>query len=181
MIIFSSWEIKKTDNPKVDMTKPPLLCCWNIRIPSIFLHSLLILLATNSWSTFELQKIGFSFNTEIFNLMIYKDVLLVYGSPITQLSLLMMDLNEFELPVPFFKSAEEELFDSLYMNEETSDFSFKVQDQTLPAHKGVLIQKSRYFANLFKSGMIESRQETIEIPDSDIDTFQGLFLLFKYN
>jgi len=37
------------------------------------------------------------------------------------------------------------------MNEKESDIIFQVQDKTFPAHKHVLIQKSKYFANLFNS------------------------------
>jgi len=37
------------------------------------------------------------------------------------------------------------------MNEEGSDVKFKVQDKVIPAHKQVLIEKSKYFANLFNS------------------------------
>jgi len=37
------------------------------------------------------------------------------------------------------------------MNEEVSDVAFKIQEKTIPARKEVLIQKSKYFENLFKS------------------------------
>lgn len=59
------------------------------------------------------------------------------------------------------------------MNEEASDITFKVQDKTLPAHKPILTQKSRYFANLFNSGMLESKQKTIEMNDFEYNTFEG--------
>jgi len=42
-----------------------------------------------------------------------------------------------------------------------------------------LIQKSRYFANLFNSGMIETRQNIIEIQDCDSNVFQE-FLRWIY-
>jgi len=37
------------------------------------------------------------------------------------------------------------------MNEAESDIMFKIQDKAIPAHKQILIQKSKYFANLFNS------------------------------
>ncbi len=37
------------------------------------------------------------------------------------------------------------------MNEEEADIIFKIQEKTIPAHKTILTQKSRYFTNLFKS------------------------------
>jgi len=48
---------------------------------------------------------------------------------------------------------EEELIKSLFMNEERSDIKFKVQEKIIPAHKEVLINKSPFFAGLFKSEM----------------------------
>jgi len=40
---------------------------------------------------------------------------------------------------------------SLFMNEEESDIKLEIQDQVIHAHKQVLIEKSKYFANLFNS------------------------------
>jgi len=77
------------------------------------------------------------------------------------------------------------------MNEEESDIKFKVQEEILPAHKKVLINKSRFFAGLFKSkrlfnlsklifvslgGMAETKQDVIEIKDCDFVVFRGHFL-----
>jgi len=39
------------------------------------------------------------------------------------------------------------------MSEEGLDIKFKVQDQIIPARKQVLIDRSKYFANLFKSNL----------------------------
>ena len=46
---------------------------------------------------------------------------------------------------------EQKCMKSLFMNEEESDVAFKVQDEMIPAHKQILIDKSKYFAGLFKS------------------------------
>ena len=40
---------------------------------------------------------------------------------------------------------------ALFMNEKESDVKFKVEGQIIPAHKEVLIEKSRFFAGLFRS------------------------------
>ncbi len=88
------------------------------------------------------------------------------------------------------ESPEQKRFKSLFMNEEESDVKLKIQDRIIPAHKHVLIEKSKYFANLFNSkeeigwypyinfksgGMVESRQNIIDIMDPDFDfaIFQG--------
>jgi len=80
------------------------------------------------------------------------------------------------------------------MNEEKSDLKLKVQDKIIPAHKHILIEKSKYFANLFnsihfsyhpdlifkiKGGMAESRQDIIEILDCNSLVFQE-YLRFLY-
>ncbi len=52
-----------------------------------------------------------------------------------------------EAPISF----EEQRLQSLFMNEKESDVKFKVQGKIIPAHKEVLIEKSRFFAGLFKS------------------------------
>jgi len=49
------------------------------------------------------------------------------------------------------RSIEEEYLSSLFMNENESDIKFKIQDKVFPAHKKVLMEKSRFFSNLFKS------------------------------
>jgi len=64
------------------------------------------------------------------------------------------------------------------MNEEESDISFKVEDKIIPAHKRILIQRSPYFASLFDSGMVESRQQVIEINDCEYSIFKGFMIIF---
>jgi len=65
------------------------------------------------------------------------------------------------------------------MNQQESDIAFSIQGKIIPAHKQILTQKSRYFANLFNSGMIESRQDIIDIQDCDFLVFQE-FLRYIY-
>jgi len=74
-------------------------------------------------------------------------------------------------------SEEENANKSLFLNEEQSDILFKVEGKIIPAHKSILTKKSRYFANLFKSGMVESRQQIIEMNDFEEQIFKG-FALF---
>jgi len=71
------------------------------------------------------------------------------------------------------KSAEEEYLGGLFMNQEKSDVTFKIEDQLIPAHKQVLMRKSRYFEGVFNSGMAESTQEVIEIKDCEYEIFKG--------
>ena len=59
------------------------------------------------------------------------------------------------------------------MNQEKSDIAFKVEERIIPAHKEILIQKSKYFAGLFNSNMAESKQDVIEINDCEYETFKG--------
>ena len=62
--------------------------------------------------------------------------------------LFMMEIDIESLTL---KSSEEEHFESLFLSKKESDIKFKVQEKTLPAHKQALIQRCRYFANLFNS------------------------------
>jgi len=64
-------------------------------------------------------------------------------------------------------------FNSLFMSQLESDIAFKVQDQLIPAHKQFLLKKSRYFKNVFNSGMAESRRDVIDIQDCEYDIFKG--------
>ncbi len=53
------------------------------------------------------------------------------------------------------ETEEDKRFKSLFMNKEGSDVTLKVQDQEIPAHKEVLIKRSKYFAGLFNSNKRE--------------------------
>jgi len=48
-------------------------------------------------------------------------------------------------------SEEQQNLKALFMSEKESDIKLKVQGQVIPAHKEVLIQKSRFFSGLFHS------------------------------
>jgi len=76
--------------------------------------------------------------------------------------------------LPFSKTEEEKRFEALFLNEKDSDITFKVQDQQIPAHKEVLIKKSKYFANVLKN----TTESVIEILDCDESTFKGIFCYF---
>jgi len=49
------------------------------------------------------------------------------------------------------KTEEERHIETLFMNKEGSDITLKVQDKEIPAHKDILIKRSKYFAALFNS------------------------------
>lgn len=59
--------------------------------------------------------------------------------------------NLIEVGLQAEETEEEKRFKSLLMKEEGSDVTLKVQDKLIPAHKAVLIQRSKYFAGLFNS------------------------------
>jgi len=61
-----------------------------------------------------------------------------------------------------------------------SDIVFEVEGIEIPAHKWWLINRSKYFANMFSSGMIESKTNRIPVPDMKVSTFQA-FLEFVYS
>ncbi len=63
----------------------------------------------------------------------------------------------------------------LYLNDLHSDVSFVVEENSFPAHKNILSVRCKYFANMFASGMQESRRDSIELPDIQIPTFKGKF------
>ncbi len=69
-------------------------------------------------------------------------------------------------------SREEDL-NSLFLNQNESDISFKIQNNIISAHKKVLMQKSKFFSDLFNSGMRESKLEIIDIDDCELDVFKG--------
>jgi len=69
-----------------------------------------------------------------------------------------------------------------------SDISFEVESQTLPAHKWLLIQRNKFFANLFSSKvaskfllnhnqgeMSEEQTSKITITDVKAPTFRGKY------
>jgi len=82
-------------------------------------------------------------------------------------------LKDCEIPAPK-SAAEEQYFSSLFMSETDSDIAFKVEGKIFPAHKRILMKRSQYFEKLFNSGMVESKQDVIEIKDCEsADVFQG--------
>nr|XP_039255148.1 kelch-like protein 21 [Styela clava] len=50
-----------------------------------------------------------------------------------------------------------------------SDFKINVSDEAFPVHRNVLVSCSNYFKALFKSEMIETRKEYIDMKESDPD------------
>jgi len=53
--------------------------------------------------------------------------------------------------MPVFETLEKKALRSLFMTEEGSDMSFRVGGKIFPAHKQILNDKSKYYANLFQS------------------------------
>jgi len=61
-----------------------------------------------------------------------------------------------------------------------SDISFVVESEIIPAHKWWLTKRSKYFANMFSSGMIEAQASKITITDMTVHAFKA-FLEFLYS
>jgi len=137
-----------------------ILSCWNIE--------------KNSWSSFDIQKTGFYW--KIKNLIVYKNFLLVVGQS-GGFTMAILNLDNINLLTE--RSPQEKRMMSLFMSEDESDISFMVEDKTLHAHKEILSLKYQYFKNLFNSGMAESRQKIIKIPDCEYRVFQE-FMRFLY-
>lgn len=68
-------------------------------------------------------------------------------------------------------------FKKLVNSQEFADIQFKVQDQTIYAHKNILSIRSIYFNRLFKSGMRESSDGIIHITDI---SYAGLIALLTF-
>jgi len=131
-----------------------------------------------SWTTNDVTGLD-SFRM-VGNSVIYKNMFYVCAATDIdrkQVALAALSLDKFVQPPS--KSPEDERLSSLFMSENESDIIFKIKGKTIPAHKKVLSEKSQYFANLFNSGMMESRLEVIDIDDCEYNTFQE-FLRFLY-
>jgi len=60
-------------------------------------------------------------------------------------------LKPLGIELSFEETPEQKRRKELFMSEEESDVKLKVEDKIIPAHKQVLIEKSKYFANIFNS------------------------------
>lgn len=63
---------------------------------------------------------------------------------------------------------------NLYEQKPFPDITFKVEQQEIPAHKGVLSAGCRFFENMFTSGMEESSNKVIDVPDIKFDVFEAI-------
>jgi len=62
----------------------------------------------------------------------------------------------------------------LLENQTNADVTFSVQGEKIKAHKLILLARSEYFANMFKSEMVENITNEVEVPDVDPLVFKGL-------
>jgi len=89
-----------------------------------------------------------------------------------------------EIIKPKFKSPEPSKLSSLLKNFLSQaphhDITFEVESELIPAHKWWLTQRSKYFANMFSSGMLETQSDKIVISDVKATTFKA-FLEFLYS
>ena len=81
-------------------------------------------------------------------------------------------------PDHLFDSKIEELWTAA-VNREFTDIELIVADRTFPAHKAIVAARSPVFGAMFRSDMIESRTNRVNIDDTDPFTFE-VFLKFVY-
>jgi len=82
---------------------------------------------------------------------------------VAQLSHLQLTMKEFLRQAPY------------------SDISFEVESQLIPAHKWWLTKRSKYFTNMFSSGMLEAQASKIPITDMTANSFKGKYSLLRFN
>jgi len=71
--------------------------------------------------------------------------------------------------------------DLLWKQKLFADITFVVQDQEILAHRAILL-KSRYFQNMFKSGMIEATSTKINVPgDISAQNFRAILEYIYYD
>jgi len=63
---------------------------------------------------------------------------------------------------------------NLFTEKTYHDIKFKVEDKEIPAYKGILITRCPYFAKMFASGMKESQEQVIEVPDVKYEVYYKL-------
>lgn len=65
-------------------------------------------------------------------------------------------------------------FKQLFKEKLFCDITFKVEDEEILAHKGILAGRSDYFRKMFTSKMSESQSQIIEVPGIKKDVFKAL-------
>lgn len=68
-------------------------------------------------------------------------------------------------------------FKNMFMDANFGDISIKVDGKTLWAHKHVLMARSKVFATMFTTDMLESNTNTVNIADS---SFEAIHAMLKY-
>jgi len=64
----------------------------------------------------------------------------------------------------------------LFNSEQYSDIQFLIEGEKVPAHKVVLVARSKYFNDIFTK---EPQLSIFEIPDVKLDTFKGTCIYLK--
>jgi len=80
-----------------------------------------------------------------------------------QISRIVLDFNEFEINRQ-----------KLFMNKESSDITIIVEEKEFYCHKFILSNASQFFHSMFNSGMKESIDKEISIPDVQASIFEAL-------
>jgi len=80
-------------------------------------------------------------------------------------------------PQPLLTLSED--FRQMFLSRESTDFTFIVDGEEIPAHKIVLSTRLTYFKRLFGSGMREALENRVSIDDMDATSFEQV-LNFVY-
>lgn len=68
---------------------------------------------------------------------------------------------------------------NLFLNGQSSDFVFKVEEREFSVHRGILTVRSPVFASMLQHDTKENSTGVVDIPDCSAETFQ-IFLAYVY-
>ncbi|CRK98816.1 CLUMA_CG012003, isoform B [Clunio marinus] len=90
-----------------------------------------------------------------------------------------IDCNEFEDLISENKARALSALEELYLDQETSDFTFIVGDATFPVHKAILSSRSSVFKKMFTGSFLEKSSQSQKVSDVSVEAF-GEMLRFLY-
>jgi len=149
-------------------------------------------LIKNQWSVLQTNHEDIPPRTH-FSFSVCENKLVLYGGnpysvpgnnrpPLAELLLLPLENNTQESIKKESKPLDKntEIMKAFLAEAPYSDVTFEVERQLIPAHKWWLCNRSKYFANMFASGMAEANNSKIAVSDITANTFRG-FLEFLYS
>ena len=83
--------------------------------------------------------------------------------------------DELTKPSVFLQGGDSELesaYEKLFLSGKDSDLSFVVGEEKIPAHKAIVVARVPLFDGMMSSGMKEAQTNSIEIKETDADSFK---------